>query len=211
MGQRIEIVRAFYDQAAPEYAASFSEEMSKKPMDRVQIDAFLDALGGDGPVADFGCGPGEIAAYLQRRGYDALGIDLSPKTLELARERHPGVSFRQDNMLELGLETESLAGAVAFYAIVHFSLDQLAQASRELHRVLRPGGRLLLTFHIGEGTVHYEEFLGARVPIDFHLFSVDEVREALAAAGFDSVEAVEREPYPDVEYPSRRAYVTALR
>jgi hypothetical protein len=45
--------------------------------------------------------------------------------------------------------------------------------------------------------------------MDFLLFQPSEIRLDLEKAGFNIEEIVEREPYPDVEYPSRRAYIFA--
>jgi ubiquinone/menaquinone biosynthesis C-methylase UbiE len=56
-------------------------------------------------------------------------------------------------MLALPLGDAALAGVVAFYAIVHFSPEELCRALAEMYRVLSPGGRLLLAFHIGERAV----------------------------------------------------------
>jgi hypothetical protein len=78
-----------------------------------------------------------------------------------------------------------------------------------MHRVLQPGGRLLLTFHIGEGSVHVDEFLGRPVALDFVFFTPKGVTDEVIRAGFAAVEVIERDPYADVEYPSRRAYLFA--
>ena len=64
---------------------------------------------------------------------------------------------------------------------------------------------------MGRETVHRDELWGHEVSIDFHFFTADEIAAALGEAGFEIEETVEREPYPDVEYPSRRAYILAAR
>ena len=98
---------------------------------------------------------------------------------------------------------------MAFYAIVHFSPDQLRTAFGEMHRVMRPGAPLLLSFHVGEQVVHVDEMFGQRASVDFVFHQVEDVEAALHSAGFGEVETIVREPYPDVEHPSVRAYVFA--
>jgi SAM-dependent methyltransferase len=98
---------------------------------------------------------------------------------------------------------------VAFYAVVHFTEEQIGIAFREVFRVLQPGGIFLFTYHIGEETIHLDEFLGKRVDADFMFFTTDFIFSCLKESGFEKIEITEREPYPGVEYESRRAYVFA--
>jgi SAM-dependent methyltransferase len=198
-----------YDAIAREYAQAFRGEHAWKPMDREVLRRFARELGGRGPVWDLGCGPGQTAKYLHDLGVDIAGLDLSEKILEQARALHPGVPFRRGNILELDFESGSVTGVVAFYAIVHFTKERVGTAFREVSRVLRPGGTLLLAFHAGDGTIHLEEFLGRKVDIDFMFFRPDFIIRCLEDSGFAGIETIERAPYPDVEYPSRRAYVFA--
>jgi ubiquinone/menaquinone biosynthesis C-methylase UbiE len=65
---------------------------------------------GGGTVADVGCGPGRITAHLRQLGVDALGIDLSPAMIEVARRDHPGLRFEVGSMTDLALADASLAG-----------------------------------------------------------------------------------------------------
>ena len=112
-------------------------------------------------------------------------------------------------MLRLDLPEAGAGGVLAFYAIVNFSRDEAAVAIREMARVLRPGGLVLLSFHVGSEVRHLDEFLGSRVPIDFTFFETAEVVAMLEAAGFAELDARVREPYPGVEHPSVRAYLSA--
>jgi ubiquinone/menaquinone biosynthesis C-methylase UbiE len=123
----------------------------------------------------------------------------------------PDIEFKRGDMLHLVLPDETLAGIAAFYAIVHFTEDQVRTAFREFHRVLSPGGILLTAFHIGNETLHVEEAFGRKVSMDLMFFNPDRIREFLIEAGFQIAESHIRYPYPDVEYPSRRSYLLALK
>ncbi|MFH8484565.1 hypothetical protein [Streptomyces longisporoflavus] len=71
--------RTAYDTVAEDYEALTRAELGTKPLDRAMLTAFTELVRPDtGPVADLGCGPGRITAFLHARGIDALGIDLSP-------------------------------------------------------------------------------------------------------------------------------------
>jgi SAM-dependent methyltransferase len=201
-------IRAAYDAAAQEYADHFSDELGNKPLDRQLLARFAGEVGKDGLVYDLGCGPGQTTAFLHACGVRVCGVDLSPALVRQARERHPDVEFQVGDMLALPLADASAAGVVAFYAIVHFTPDQLAVAFREMHRVLAPGGRLLIAFHVGTEVKHVDDFLGHEgVSLDFAFHVPADVQGALERAGLADVEVTQREPYPDVEYQSRRAYV----
>jgi ubiquinone/menaquinone biosynthesis C-methylase UbiE len=200
-----------YDLVARAYAAAFSDEHAGKPKDREILHRFAREIGDRKPVWDFGCGPGQTAAFLNSLGLEVSGLDLSEKLLKQARKIHPDISFRKGNILDLEFEDGSLAGVVAFYAIVHFTPKQVATAFREILRVLQPGGLFLFTYHVGEGSIHLDEFLGRKVEIDFMFFTTAFIAALLKDRGFEKIESIEREPYAGVEFESRRAYVFALK
>jgi SAM-dependent methyltransferase len=210
MEQTSDYIRACYDAIAREYANRFAAELAHKPMDRELLRRFASEVRGRGEVYDLGCGPGQTTAFLHACGVPARGLDLSAELLREARHRHPGLEFEQGDMLALSVADASLAGVVAFYAIVHLTLADLRRALAEIHRILQPGGRLLLAY-VGAGSIHVEEFLGRSVSLDFVFFSPQDVAGELVRAGFVAVEVIERDPYPEVEYPSRRAYLFACK
>jgi ubiquinone/menaquinone biosynthesis C-methylase UbiE len=211
MGQDLNKIEKLYDKVAKEYAETFSDEHEKKPKDQEILHRFSQEIGDRRPVWDFGCGPGQTTKYLKNLGIEISGLDLSEKILEQARTIHPEIHFQKGNILERDFENDSIAGAVAFYAIVHFTEEQVGIACREVFRVLQPGGIFLFTYHIGEETIHVEEFLGKKIDIDFMFFTADFISSCLEKSGFEKIETIEREPYPGVEYESRRVYVFAIK
>jgi len=205
--QRIIDLQTSYDRVAKEYVERIFNELEGKPLDRQLLDRFAESV--EGRVCDLGCGPGQVARYLQGRGVEVCGIDLSPGMVEQARQLNPGIEFKPGNLLSLEVADEAWGGVAAFYSIIHLPRAEVALALREVRRVLRPGGVLLLAFHIGEETVHLDEWWGERVAVDFTFFRPDEMEGYLTAAGFEIEEVIERAPYEQVEHPSRRAYIFA--
>ena len=102
-------------------------------------------------VLEVGCGWGELAEWMAREtGADVLAIDLSPRMVELARER--GVDARRGDVQRLALADGSFDVAVAAWMLYH--VPDLDRGIGELARVLRPAGRLVAAtnsaFHLQE-------------------------------------------------------------
>jgi SAM-dependent methyltransferase len=200
---------ASYDELAEEYTRRIAGELEHKPFDRKLLDRFAAMFDAEDTICDMGCGPGHVARYLHDRGVRVIGVDLSPQMVNQARLLNPGLDFRQGDMMSLDVGGESWAGIVLLYSIIHIPRAEVVRALRELRRCLRPGGRLLVSFHIGDDLVHLDELWDHPVSIDFLFFRADEMLGYLSEAGFDIDESLERDPYPDVEYQSRRAYILA--
>lgn len=130
--------------------------------------------------------------------------------IAVAGRDHSGIEFRQGDLLSLPAQDGEFAAAVCLYSIIHLTPGELAGAFGELHRVLCPGGALLVSFHAGEEVRHVTDFLGHTVDIDFQFFRLEEVTAAIASSGFEVEARIERRAYPG-EVDTRRAYVLARR
>jgi len=205
-------VRESYDRVAEEYARRLFDELRHKPLDRELLRRFAQRVKDRGEVCDMGCGPGQVARYLKDAGVQKVfGVDLSPRMLEQARKLNPDIGFREGNMLALDIPDRSLAGIAAFYAIVNFPPEPLPTVFSEMQRVLASGGLLLLAFHVGDEVVEENDLWGIPISMKFRFLQPATIRRQLETAGLVVEEVIEREPYPDVEYPSRRAYIFARR
>ena len=198
-----------YDQVAAEYADKFKDEMDDKPFDRGCLDRLAREVGELGPICDMGCGPGQIARYLHRQGVLTLGVDLSPRMVAEARRLNPEIHFHQGDLLALPDADNSWAGIAAFYCIIHISRERIVDALRELKRVLKPGGILLVTFHIGAEIKHLDEWWEKSVNLDFAYYQPEEMENWLVEAGYELEDTLVRDPNPDVELATKRAYLFA--
>jgi SAM-dependent methyltransferase len=202
-------LRASYDAVAPTYVEHLFSELARKPLDRHILNRFAEEVRDRGLVGDLGCGPGHVARYLHEQGVQILGVDLSGQMIRWASQLNPGIEFRVGDIRALELPDASLAGIVAFYSVIHLQGSELGVAFREFRRVLAPDGVLLVSFHVGEHSLHLDELWGHAVSLDFRFLLPREVIACLHSAGLVVTESVEREPYVGAEYPSRRCYLLA--
>lgn len=166
------------------------------------------------PICEAGCGVGHIAGYLSRRGARMVGFDLSPGMIAVARRTEPGLAFRQGDMLDAPFPDASFAALVAFYAIVHLGAAELATALGEMHRILRPQGLAVISFHVrtDQDELRVTDFLDhSGADATFRFFGTAEVRGLAEQAGFQTQDVLERHPYGGVEAPTRRAYLVLRR
>jgi SAM-dependent methyltransferase len=107
------------------------------------LDAFkrLTGLSRGARVADLGCGSGVFTELLRQAGYDAIGLDLSPKLVAAGRAKHPGLELIEGDVEQLPWATASFDG-VLLSGIVHHLPDP-RRCAGEVFRVLRPGGRFM--------------------------------------------------------------------
>ena len=100
-----------------------------------------------GLVVDLGCGPGLWAHLLTCHGYDALGIDISPAMVALARQSAPGARFHVGSFLKIKLPP--CVAVTALGEVLNYTFDgdnnrqEMARFFRHVHDALRPGGVLI--------------------------------------------------------------------
>jgi ubiquinone/menaquinone biosynthesis C-methylase UbiE len=140
--------------------AAFADDLAALPVDGAVLDAAIDGRPSGAPALDLGCGPGQVAEYLHRRGVPCIGLDLAPRMLVQAGDRTRGPVYCGGDMRSLPFGAGSLSAVVAFYSVQHLPRSDLSTALAEAYRVLIPGGLVVVATHLGEGLITLDEFLG---------------------------------------------------
>jgi len=206
----IEIVnlktRQAYNLAAQKYHELFHDEMKQKAYDRDLLDHFVSYFNQDSLICDAGCGPSaHIGRYVFDTGIPVLGIDISDRCIQLARENNPGMRFTHCNMGAMPFVDEIFDGLIAFYSIIDTPKDQVGRLFREFRRILKPGGRLLIAVKAGTTEGYLPELLGIETQIYFALFTQEEIRQYYQAELFTIEFFEQRNPY-DFEISSERIF-----
>lgn len=190
--------RAVFDASVENYVRFAGTELTgatEGPIDRSLLAAFVELVGTttDVTVADVGCGPGRIAAYLAGRGLDVVGFDVSAEMVAVAQRAHPALRFDLGQVDALPVDAGSLGGVVCWYSIIYTPPERLRAGFAELARVLDVDGVLLLAFQTGDGEgVHRPDAFGTRLPLTSYRHDPAEVCRALVFAGFDSLSTTVR-------------------
>lgn len=139
-------------------------------------------------LLDVGCGSGLAVAALRRMGWDASGVEPDPAAVARARRR--GVPVQQGQLDEVAYPPGSFDAVTMSHVIEH--LPTPAPVLHEIHRILRPGGALVVVTPNADSWLHARygsDWLNLDVPRHLLLFSLSSLRSLLDATGFHVEEA----------------------
>jgi SAM-dependent methyltransferase len=202
-------VRYAYDTVAADYSELLRTALTAKPFDRAMLVAFAELIKtmSLGRVADLGCGPGHVTAFLHGQGLDVFGVDLSSQMVDVAKSNYPELGFEVGSIRALALENGTLEGITAWYSIIHTPPAQLPAIFEEFSRILVDGGYLALAFQVGNERVHIEQGYGHSVSLDAYRLDPNETSDLLASAGLVIEARLLRQPDSSEMVP--QAYLLA--
>ncbi len=184
LSKRKDYARAYFDELAGRFGKDYVPGRSWKAL----AEALLKTMNYR-HVADLGAGEGTLSQLLAQRAEKVIAVDLSPKMVDYAQQLAEknglaNLEFRIGDIEEPPIEDSSIDLAILSQALHHAEHPQRAIDSA--HRILRPGGRLiildLLQHNFSEARELYaDRWLG---------FSESQIASMLEKAGFSGIETI---------------------
>jgi SAM-dependent methyltransferase len=145
-----EHVRAVFSGRVGEWAACYSDDAADRlesqcllSRQRIALQMLSAVLPPPARVLDLGCGTGETAAKLLRCGYEVWGMDLAEPMVSHARARHGTERFRVGDIEHIPFPEDTFDGLVCLGVVEYLERDE--RALSEIRRVLKPGGRAVIS------------------------------------------------------------------
>lgn len=175
--------KADHDDYGIAYIKTFPDDLSKF---KGLLDDFLRRVPAKSRILDIGCGNGSYVSYFLKLGHDAIGIDISLTMLEEAKKVVPEERlFLMDMhaMEELGEGTFDCVLSIT--SMLYANKEYLPRVLKQVHRLLKPGGKFLLMMLEGEGDgLIKHSFGGSEVVTYTTYYHVDELKERVQSGGF---------------------------
>lgn len=167
-------------------AAAYARNRDPDGSDADLLEDLLAELPADPDVLDIG--PCDGARTLDNLPAGSVGIDISREALEMARERVPESALLEGDMAVLPIADESMDAVTAYHAVFHVPREEHPGVYAEFARVLRPGGRLLMTLPGGRFETTRRGWMGGSM--FFSAPGREQTLSQLREAGFTDLRTV---------------------
>lgn len=182
------IVRQGYDKIAGEYAR-MAPQVKADDRDRY-IQLLVEQLPRGASILELGCGSGDPVTRELAKRFAVVGVDISERLLEIARQNVPEATFLQADMAALDLPPGSFDAVAAFYSIPHLPREEQGALLRKIAGWLKPRGLLVASFGPGLPAEHVEEnWMG--VPMYFGSYDGEASKWLVQASGLEILSSSE--------------------
>ena len=181
-------VKEDYDLIAAQYGKDFGTFIE----DLDVYEAFEKELPKGAIILDLGAGTGRTYAYFNKRGYDYIGLDFSPKMKDEAFKIHGEFPYILDDMLNIKshFESNSIDAVFAVYSLFHLPKDDLRKVLSDVYDILKEKGIILMSYQLGDGEEFTDEpYLGesGKKKLYISYQTEDEMDSILKSLGFADI------------------------
>ncbi|MBS3781624.1 MAG: methyltransferase domain-containing protein [Candidatus Thermoplasmatota archaeon] len=145
----IERTMRTYDQIAEEYCRK-TERQGDREFQEKMLDRTLSFLPPSPRIIDLGCGDGRDTQYLQEKGADVVGIDISRGMIDLARKKYTECAFLRSDMRDTVFPNDTFQGAWASTSLSNIPKSEVSRVEKEVYRILEQGSIFCFSFKVGE-------------------------------------------------------------
>ncbi|MBS3053431.1 MAG: methyltransferase domain-containing protein [Candidatus Aenigmarchaeota archaeon] len=159
MNKQSKVVQEGYNKLAKKY----SKERHRYVNDAL-LKLFAKHVKKGSKVLDLGCGAGvPIDRFLVKNGYKVTGIDFARNMLKAAKKNVPRARYIQMDMTKMKFRPDSFDVAVSFYAIIHVPKEKHAKLYKDLHKILKSDGIILVNASGHKKWEGYGDFIDTRM------------------------------------------------
>ena len=173
--------------------AEVFNDMTTRPKEVLdRLDLLVDGLSKDDLVLDLGSGPGWYTDYLSRRVH-AVGIDVSPDFIRVAKKVYPDCDFRLGDLRKLDFPDGSVSGLAVIASLLHIPKVEAPVVLGEFRRVLKPQSKAVFLMKLPDDNYSGDGFetrirAGKELTRFFSRYSEDKFLELLTANQFKTLE-----------------------
>jgi SAM-dependent methyltransferase len=172
-----------YERSAKECVARRNKRRHRQPP---LLAKWIQRLPADARLLDLGCGGGQDAGDLDRRGYRVMGVDRTSALLSEGRRRYRSLSLVRADFRFLPFQAKSFDGLWAGASLMHLPKPDARPTLADLYRLVRPGGLFAATVTHGvKSSLVTDGWVPGRY---FARWRKDELARAVRRAGWNILE-----------------------
>ncbi|HUD19647.1 MAG TPA: methyltransferase domain-containing protein [Patescibacteria group bacterium] len=172
-----------YDTIADAYVAKYGEDST----DKSHVNLLLKKLPYKAEILDAGCGAGQNAYHMAKKGFRVTGVDLSRNMLAIAKNHYSNCTFVYMDIRRLQFPPNKFNGILSSYSLIHISDTKVSGVLSDFYRILKSGGWVAIFAQQGKPDHYVDEPFAPGKKTFFNFFTKKRITEKLKEVGFSSI------------------------
>lgn len=184
MSDRLQKTIQQYNKIASGYSLNISGRYPKKEMEY-----FAKLLKPYDKILDVGCAAGRDCRIFRNKGLKVIGIDLSEKLVEIAKENNPDIEFKIADIRKIPFSSGLFCGLWVNAVFHHLDKKDMIPTLKEFRRVLKTNGILYIRTKLGKGNLKVKDDLALNEEREFTLLNQTELETMASKTGFEKIDS----------------------
>lgn len=177
------ITKNAYNAIAKKYYDVYKDDTS----DFLYIDKLLKFC--NNKILDLGCGMGHYSKYINKKGFEVVGVEFSKSMLEIAKENTKNIKYVESDICDLPQDLDKdFDGVLIAYVIQHLSYEETKECLLKLHKFIVPNAHILLLFREGDSILNEKEPFDNSFTYIIKEYTSEEITKLLNECGYEVLE-----------------------